>query len=111
MRFFDREFGLQCDGYEIQYFPHLYGKILNKLLWYPNLKLLKKDFLLADIHGYDYIYVYLLPEQMASIESRIFKTMKSDAIIISNSFQFVDHKPYEIIKDVKGKPSIFLYKK
>ena len=111
MRFFDREFWLQCDGYEIQYFPHLYGKILNILLWYPDLKLLKKDFLLADIHTYDYIYTYLLPQQMASIESRMFKNMKPDAIIISNSFQFVSHKPYEIIKDAKGKPSIFLYKK
>jgi hypothetical protein len=111
MRFFSRTFNLQCDGYEIQYFPHLYWKILNKLLWYPDLRLLKNDFLLADIHGYDYIYVYLLPQQMAEIESRIFKSMKDDAIIISNSFQFAIHKPFEIIKDKHSKPSIFLYKK
>ncbi len=111
MRFFDREFWLQCDGYEIQYFPHLYGKILNMLLWYPDLKLLKKDFLLADIHAYDYIYTYLLPQQMVQIESRIFKNMKSDAIIISNSFQFALHAPYETIKNAKGKSSIFLYNK
>lgn len=72
---------------------------------------MKKDFLLADIHIYDYIYVYLLPMQMAAIEDWIFKTMKSDAIIISNSFQFAKHTPYEVIKDKNGKPSIFLYKK
>ncbi len=111
MRFFWRTFGVQCDGYEIQHMPYVYGKILNKLFWYPDLKLLKKDFLLADIHVYDYIYVYLLPEQMAQIESRIFKHMKQDAIIISNSFQFAIHKPFDTIKDSRGKPSIFLYKK
>lgn len=48
---------------------------------------------------------------MADIESRIFKEMKSDAIIISNSFQFAVHKPYKVIENKKGKPSIFLYKK
>ncbi len=111
MRFFWKNFGVHCDGYEIQYFPYVYGKILNKIFWYPNLTLLKKDFLLADIHGYDYIYVYLLPEQMAAIEDRIFKHMKKDAIIVSNSFHFSVHKPYNIIKDTKGKPSVFLYKK
>jgi len=110
MRFFWRTFGVHCDGYEIQRFPYLYGKILNKLFGYPNLTLLKKDFLLADIHGYDYIYVYLLPEQMVAIESRIFKHMKSDAIIISNSFQFAKHEPYATIKDKRGKASIFLYR-
>lgn len=111
MRFFARTFGLQCDGYEIQHFPYIYGKILNKLFWYPDLKLLKKNFLLADIHGYDYIYIYLLPNQMAEIEDRMFKNMAPHAIIISNSFQFAIHKPYQVIKDKHGKPSIFLYKK
>ncbi len=72
---------------------------------------MKQDFLLADIHVYDYIYVYLLPKQMAQIEDRIFKHMKPDAIIISNSFQFVVHKPFDTINDSHGKPSIFLYKK
>ena len=111
MRFFFRTFGVYCDGYEIQYFPYLYGKILNKLLWYPDLRLLKNDFLIADIHGYDYIYVYLLPQQMAAIEDWIFKRMNTDAIIISNSFQFAVHTPYDVIKDKKWKPSIYLYKK
>jgi len=66
---------------------------------------------MTDIRGYDYIYVYLLPQQMVQIEDRIFKHMKEDALIISNSFQFVKHQPYEIIKDKNGKSSIFLYKK
>jgi hypothetical protein len=48
---------------------------------------------------------------MAAIESRIFSHMKDDAIIISNSFQFVKHTTFDTIKNAKGKASIFLYKK
>ncbi len=111
MRFFADSFGLQCDGYELQCFPYYYGKLINYVLWYPQLKLYKKDFSQANLKRYDYIYVYLLPNQMAEIEQRIFNHMSHYAIIISNSFQFAVHKPYEIIKNTKGKSSIFLYKK
>ncbi|EKD25409.1 MAG: methyltransferase type 12 [uncultured bacterium (gcode 4)] len=111
MRFFADTFGLQCDGYELKKFPYLYGKLINRILSYNKLHLYKKNFSQADLGRYDYIYVYLLPNQMAEIESWIFKHMHSHAIIISNSFQFAVHKPYEVIKDKHGKPSIFLYKK
>lgn len=111
MRFFAKEFGLQCDGYEFQRFPYYYGKLINYLLWYKTLHLYRKDFSQVDFSRYDYIYTYLLPNQMAEIEPWIFKNMKPDSIIISNSFQFAVHKPYETIKNKHGKPSIFLYKK
>lgn len=109
MRFFARHFGLQCDGYELQKFPYYYGRLCNLLLWYPQLKLYQKDFSQANLGRYDYIYVYLLPQQMAQIESWIFDHISADTIIISNSFQFALHKPYEVIKDIHGKASIFLY--
>ena len=111
MRFFADTFGLHCDGYELNFFPYLYGKLINRLLWYTKLNLYKQDFFQADLGRYDYIYVYLLPHQMADIEPRIFKHISDHAIIISNSFQFAVHKPYEVVKDKKGKASIFLYKK
>ncbi len=111
MRFFAKVFGLQCDGYELQNFPYLYGKLCNYVLSYHHLKIYKQNFLQADLGRYDYLYVYLLPNQMADIESRIFEHMNDSAIIISNSFQFALHKPYEVITDTHGKPSIFLYKK
>ena len=111
MRFFTQQFGLQCDGYELLSFPYCYGKLLNLFLWYPQIHLYKQNFLQADLKRYDYVYVYLLPNQMADIESRIFQNIKFDAIIISNSFQFAVHKPYKVITNKKGKPSIFLYKK
>jgi hypothetical protein len=111
MRFFFKTFGLVCDGYELQHFPYYYGKIINYIFWYTSLHLYKKDFFQADLGRYDYIYVYLLPSQMAEIESWIFAHMHPKAIIISNSFQFAVHTPYATINDKRGKPNIFLYKK
>ncbi|MEI6672397.1 MAG: hypothetical protein WCL02_03395 [bacterium] len=75
------------------------------------MKLYKQNFSQANLKTYDYIYTYLLPQQMADIESRIFTNISTHTIIISNSFQFATHTPYEVISTVKGKPSIFLYKK
>ncbi|MCX6824544.1 MAG: class I SAM-dependent methyltransferase [candidate division SR1 bacterium] len=111
MRFFAETFGLQCDGYELQRFPYLYGKLINRVLGYKKLNLYKQNFSQANLKRYDYIYTYLLPVQMAEIEPRIFKHMNTHSIIISNSFQFAVHTPYDVIKDKHGKPSIFLYKK
>ena len=111
MRFFADSFGVHCDGYELQCFPYLYGRLINFVLWYTQLNLYKQDFSQANLARYDYIYTYLLPHQMAAIEPWIFKHMKKDSIIISNSFQFAVHQPYEVIKDATWKPSIFLYKK
>ena len=111
MRFFAKEFALQCDGYELQRVPYYYGKTLNSLLWYSKLTLYKQDFSQASLGRYDYIYLYLLPQQMADIEPRIFENIKIGALVISNSFQFVLHKPYKVIENSKGKASIFLYKK
>ncbi|MEI7919767.1 MAG: hypothetical protein WCH65_06405 [bacterium] len=55
--------------------------------------------------------MYLLPHQMADIESRIFDHVRDDAIIISNSFPFALKKPYQTLDTPKGKPNIFLYRK
>lgn len=111
MRFFSKTYNLVGDGYELQGFPYRYGKLLNHLFGYTTITLSNKNFMLADLKRYDYIYVYLLPQQLAHIESWIFKNITDDAIIVSNSFQFALHQPFQIIKDKKGRASIFLYRK
>jgi hypothetical protein len=75
------------------------------------LKIYIKDFKHAKLANYDYIYVYLLPDQLASIEERLFAGMKKDAVVVANSFQFPKHKPFKTYDNKAGKKSIFLYKK
>ena len=70
----------------------------------------RKDFFKVDIKKYDYIYIYLLPAQLAVMEDRIREKKKEDAVIISNSFNFQKHKPFKVYKNEKWVGTIFLYK-
>jgi hypothetical protein len=96
LRFFEKQFELKCTWYEINYFAVLYGKLLNKITK-SNTKIIKKNFVWIDLKEYDYIYIYLFPEFMCKIEDWIFKSKWENTIIISNSFEFKNHKAYKII--------------
>jgi len=63
--------------------------------------LVRSDFLSADVLGADYVYLYLFPQHILDIEDRLFAHMKNDAIIISNTFSFGKHVPFQTIKDNK----------
>lgn len=112
LRFFVKNFGIQWCWYDINIFALLLGRIVNYFLGYgKHIQLITSDFMKIDLSTFDYVYVYLLPKQLAFIEGWLWKNSKKDAIIISNSFQFKNHAPFEVIKDKKGKWCIFLYKK
>ncbi|HKL44337.1 MAG TPA: class I SAM-dependent methyltransferase [Candidatus Absconditabacterales bacterium] len=111
LRFFQKTYNLKkCIGYDINPYATIRGKILNKLKGHKNIKIYKKNFLDAKLKGYDYIYTYLRPSQLADIENRLRKNKDKSTIIISNSFEYSKHKPFKILKDKKGKEIIFLYK-
>ncbi|MDD2515830.1 MAG: methionine biosynthesis protein MetW [Candidatus Gracilibacteria bacterium] len=111
LRFFEKEFGLIGDGYDLNHFSILFGKLLNSLFKSKNVNLSLDNFFNIDLKKYDYIYVYLLSETLASIEDWIFENMKDDAVIISSVFKFAKHEPSEIYKDHKGKTITLIYKK
>jgi len=80
------------------------GRIVNYFLGFgKNIKLIKSDFMKIDLSMFDYVYVYLLPVQLAFIEDWLWENIDKNSIIISNSFQFKNHTPFDIIKDKKGK--------
>lgn len=110
LRFFVREYHLKCLWYDINRFAIYYGRIINWLKWY-HIHLFHSNFLGADLSGADYIYLYLFPEQMVIIEDWFFSAIQEGTVVISNTFQFKKHTPFEIIKGRNGKNRIFLYKK
>lgn len=110
LRFFSRHYGVKCQWYDISSFAILYGKVINRIQWYK-MKLLLKDFKYAPIGNVDYIYLYLFPEQLALIEDWLFSWVKEWTILISTTFHFRKHSPFDTIKDRKGQDRIFLYKK
>ena len=111
LRFFDKEFWLLGTWYDLNPFVILYGIFFNRLFWHRNITLIRSDFNKAHLHRYDYIYIYLWPSQLVSMENRIFEGIWIHTIIISNSFTFVKHTPFEIIHDTHNKKVIYLYKK
>ena len=111
MRFFANIYWMKCEGFDINFYAIVIGKILTYFSPQRNtVHLFLKNFFKADLSKFDYIYVYLLPVQLKAIESRIWKHKKKETIIIANSFQFSEHTPFEIIENEKGKKVIFLYK-
>ncbi len=110
LRFFAREYGLKCEWYDINRFAIYYGRIVNWLKWY-HIHLFHSNFLGADLRGADYVYLYLFPEQMVIIEDWFFSAIQEGTVVISNTFQFQKHTPFDIIKGRKWKSRIFLYKK
>ncbi|MCX6823993.1 MAG: class I SAM-dependent methyltransferase [candidate division SR1 bacterium] len=111
LRFFDKEFGLKGTGYDLNPFVILYGKFSNRLLGYKNITLIRSNFKKAQLKNYEYIYIYLWPEQLVFIEDWMFAHISEKTIIISNSFKFVKHMPFDIINDEHNKKAIYLYKK
>ena len=105
LRFFEKEFWLNWTWYDINSFAILYWKLVNKLTK-SQTKLYKQDFTkLKNLKDYNYIYIYLFPEFMEKIEDWIFKNKWKNTIIISNSFKFAKHKPFQVVKE-----KIYLYK-
>lgn len=112
LRFFIKEFSIKkWVWYDFNLPAILYGKLINKYKKIDNIELHKWNFLKVDISKYDIIYVYLLNEYLVKIEDFVFSNMRDDAIIVSNTFRFKKHEPYEVTKSDKWRDRILLYRK
>jgi SAM-dependent methyltransferase len=110
LRFFSRHYWVKCQWYDINFFAIFYGRVINFIKGYT-IKLFLKDFKYAPIGNVDYIYLYLFPEQLVSIEDWLFSWVKEWTLLISTTFHFKKHMPFDTIKDRKGQDRIFLYRK
>ena len=72
MRFFAETFWLQCDGYELQRFPYLYGKLINRVLWYKKLKLYKQNFSLQLWYILAFLIVLITIKVLLNLKSDMF---------------------------------------
>lgn len=111
LRFFAKNYWTIWDWYEIDIYSTTLGRLINKIFKIKNVNINVANFFKADLSKYDYVYVYLLPDLLANIESRVFENIKDDTIIISSGFEFALHKPFETLKDPKWKDRVYLYKK
>lgn len=76
-----------------------------------NINLHHGDIQDMDLSQYDIIYMFLLSKHLDNLQVRLQKHMKSDAIIVCNTFAFSDREPYQTIRSDDMKSVIRLYKK
>ena len=111
LRFFSKEHNLKsADWFDINPYAIIKWKCLNRYHKITNVHLYKKNLFDVNIKKYDYIYLYLWASQMATMEDWIRKDKNTETIIISNTFQFKNHKPFKVYKNNKWIDTIFLYK-
>lgn len=112
LRFFKKNYHLkQIDGIDNNYTAILWGRLLNRITHHKDIDLCYGDIQAKDISSYDYIYLFLLPKQLDNLQEWLLKNMKSDAIVICNTFAFSDRKPLEEYYDMRWSTTIRLYRK
>jgi SAM-dependent methyltransferase len=112
LRFMKNQYNFSCvDGIDNNLMVVYRWRFLNFLFNKKNIHLYYGDIQQIDISKYDYIYLFLLPKHLDNIQNRLQDNMKSNAIIVCNTFEFSKWEPYQIIRSDDSKSVIRLYKK
>ena len=108
IRLLAKEFWAEVTWYEIDLSNVLISKIVNTFKK-SDAKIVKGNYLKADLRDYEVLYIYLFPCLMKKVEARIFSHCNKWTIIIVNAFAFKNHKPIDVfLKNWKEK--IFVYR-
>ena len=112
LRFMSNTYHLSvCDGVDNNLIVIWRWKIVNYFSNKKNINLHHGDIQDTDISHYDIIYIFLVPQHLDNLQSRLQKNMNSDAIIICNTFEFSDRESYQTLRSDDTKSVIRLYKK
>lgn len=76
-----------------------YGLLLNRAFGHHTINLTYGDIQEIDISTYDYIYLFLVPKHLDTLQDWLQNNMKSDAIVVSNTFQFSHREVSEELRD------------
>ncbi|BCX14027.1 MAG: hypothetical protein KatS3mg085_559 [Candidatus Dojkabacteria bacterium] len=94
--------GFIAHGIEINPFFSFISKIFRIFSRFKHRqKFINKNFFKVSFENFDIAYLYLYPEVMEKLETKIFSEMKPGSLIISNSFSFKHHKPIFETKKIK----------
>jgi len=102
-------------GFEYFLVPYLIAKILN-IFSGQKIRIYYRDFFKANLGDADYIFCFLICDEMMRLEKKLQKELKKGALVISNTFSFKNWELQKaIIVDSNKKNSlnnkIYIYQK
>jgi SAM-dependent methyltransferase len=106
---------VQAIGYEYFIIPFLLAKLLTFLNG-NRIKIYCQDFFKVDLSQADYIFCFLISQEMLRLETKLAKELRPGALVISNAFQFKSWQPEKIIILDQNKKTglnnkIYIYRK
>lgn len=88
--------GFFAEGIEFNPFLVLYSRLVLFLRGAgKKTKIHRKNFMDHDFSDYDVAYLYIFPEFMDQLQSKLFREMKPGSIVLTNTFSFSNIEPDE----------------
>lgn len=98
------------EAYELSPLPFLVLASLKKILFLKNLKVKRKDFFSVSFKEAGLIVCYLYPQAMERLGVKINQELKSQSLVVSNTFAIHSLRPKRIIHvDDLYSTTIFVY--
>jgi len=108
LRFFEKQFWMKTTWYEIDFSNVIIAKIINLLVW-SKAKVIKWNYLKADLSKFDVVYVYWFTVLMPGIEKKLWENCKEWTLVIANAFKMPNKKTVEVLVNEKWKEEVFVY--
>ncbi len=103
--------GTRAYGVEQSWIRILYSRWKAKKNNLPNAKFIHGNIFKRDFSSADYIFIFLLPNGVAKLETLLKKRLKKGAVVITQTFHFKNWKPVKkILVTEKDQPNTLLGK-
>lgn len=110
LRYAARRYGVIGEGIDINPVVLLKAQILTALQDLKNVRFKRSDVKAADTWKADYIYIFLFPKLVATLQRKLLEETKDNAIIIAHGFQIPFLRKY-LDKELEGhKFKTYIYK-
>jgi SAM-dependent methyltransferase len=102
-------------GYEYFFLPYALARIFN-FIHRKKIKIYYKNFFKADLSDADYVFCYLIGDEMKKLEEKLQRELKPGAFVVSNTFAFKNWQLERLVtikEGTKGRlnNNLYIYRK
>jgi len=85
-------------GYELSWLPWIYSLTCKTIFGLHNLRILRQDFLTADLSEASLLVCYLFPKGMIELQQKLSHGQHPDTLLISSTFALPGREPTQTIR-------------